>query len=121
VPILSGHEDQDAQGQGETTITELIQTDPPKYSLILIDEIESSLHPRAQRRLIRDLANVARERELQIMLTTHSPYILEELPEKARMQIFWSDEDRKVMTGVSAQFAMSKNGRCSASRLRNLC
>jgi predicted ATPase len=96
------------QGQGETTITELLQTDHPKYGLILIDEIESSLHPRAQRRLIRDLANVARERELQIILTTHSPYILEELPEKARMQIFWNDEDRKIMTGVSAQFAMSK-------------
>ncbi len=96
------------QGQGETTITELIQSDQPKYGLILIDEIESSLHPRAQRRLIRDLANVARERELQIILTTHSPYILEELPEIARMQIFWDEESRKVMTGVSAQFAMSK-------------
>jgi hypothetical protein len=24
------------------------------------------------------------------------------------MQIFWNDEDRKIMTGVSAQFAMSK-------------
>ena len=96
------------QGQGETTITELIQADLPKYGLILIDEIESSLHPRAQRRLVRDLANVARERELQIILTTHSPYIIEELPENARMQIFWSEDDRKVMTGVSAQFAMSK-------------
>jgi hypothetical protein len=96
------------QGQGETTVTELIQTDWPKYSLILIDEIESSLHPRAQRRLIRDLANVAQERELQIMLTTHSPYILEGLPERPRMQSFWSEEDRKVMTGVSAKFAMSK-------------
>lgn len=96
------------QGQGETTITELIQADLPKYSLLLIDEIESSLHPRAQRRLIRDLANVARERELQIILTTHSPFILEELPENARLQIFWSEDDRKVMTGVSAQFAMSK-------------
>lgn len=96
------------QGQGETTITELIQTDYPKGGLILIDEIESSLHPRAQRRLIRDLANVAREREVQIILTTHSPYILEELPERARMQIFWDGEDRKVMTGISAQFAMSK-------------
>lgn len=96
------------QGQGETTITELIQADLPKYGLILIDEIESSLHPRAQRRLIRDLADVSRERELQIILTTHSPFILEELPENARMQIFFNNDDRKVMTGVSAQFAMSK-------------
>lgn len=111
VPVLQMKENSYSgyhQGQGETTITELIQADLPKYGLILIDEIESSLHPRAQRRLIRDLANVARERELQIILTTHSPYILEELPEVARMQIFWSDIDRKVMTGVSAQFAMSK-------------
>ena len=96
------------QGQGETTITELIQADLPKYGLILIDEIESSLHPRAQRRLIRDLADVARERELQIILTTHSPYILEELPENARMQIYKSGEERKIMTGVSAQFAMTR-------------
>jgi AAA domain, putative AbiEii toxin, Type IV TA system len=94
--------------QGQTTITELIQADLQKYGLILVDEIESSLHPRAQRRLIRDLANVARDRELQIIVTTHSPYVLEELPEVARMQIFWSDEGRKLMTGVSAQFAMSR-------------
>jgi len=44
------------QGSGETTVTELLQADLPKYGLVLIDEIESSLHPRAQRRLIRDLA-----------------------------------------------------------------
>lgn len=96
------------QGQGETTITELIQADLPKYSLILIDEIESSLHPRAQRRLVRDLAEVARQRELQIILTTHSPFVLEELPEQARLQIFWDGSERKMMMGVSAQFALSR-------------
>ena len=96
------------QGQGETMVTELIQADLPKYCLVLIDEIESSLHPRAQRRLIRDLATVARERDLQIILTTHSPYVLEELPENARMQIYHSDAERKLMTGVSAQFAMAR-------------
>ncbi len=96
------------QGQGETTIAELIQADLPKYSLVLIDEIESSLHPRAQRRLIRDLANVCRERELQIILTTHSPYVLEELPKTARLQIFEQNGERKVMIGVSPEFALSK-------------
>lgn len=96
------------QGQGETTVTELIQADLPKYGLVLIDEIESSLHPRAQRRLVRDLAEVARQRELQIVLTTHSPYVLEELPEQARLQILWDGEERRIMTGVSTQFAMSR-------------
>ena len=64
------------QGAGETTITELLQADLPKYGLILIDEIESSLHPRSQRRLVRDLAEMCRERELQIIFTTHYPVIL---------------------------------------------
>jgi len=73
------------QGAGETTVAELLEADLPQYSLVLIDEIESSLHPRAQRRLLRDLAERCRERQLQIILTTHSPYILEELPAEARL------------------------------------
>jgi predicted ATPase len=73
------------QGSGENMVTELLQTDLPKYGLILIDEFESSLHPRAQRRLIRDLAEQCRARELQIIISTHSPYVLEELPIEARM------------------------------------
>jgi predicted ATPase len=96
------------QGQGEMTIAELIQADLPKYGLILIDEIESSLHPRAQRRLVRDLATVCRERELQIILTTHSPYVLEELPREARLQIFEQDGLRQAMIGVSPEFALSR-------------
>lgn len=96
------------QGQGETTVAELIQADLPKYGLVLIDEIESSLHPRAQRRLLRDLAEVCRDRELQIIITTHSPYILEELPKEARIQIFEQNGTRQAMIGVSPEFALSK-------------
>jgi len=97
------------QGAGETTVAELLEADMPKYSLILIDEIESSLHPRAQRRLIRDLASKCREDELQIILTTHSPYILDELPLEARLQIIEpSSGIRGIVKGVSPEFAMSK-------------
>lgn len=111
IPVLEGETHSYSgyhQGQGETTITELIQADLPKNGLILIDEIESSLHPRAQRRLVRDLATVCRSQQLQIILTTHSPFILEELPEDARIQIFKQGGERKIMIGVSPQFAMSK-------------
>ena len=96
------------QGSGETTIAELLQVDLPRYGLVLIDEIESSLHPRAQRRLIRDLAAKCREREVQIILTTHSPYILEELPLIARTYILETQGAKKIVTGVSPQFAMTQ-------------
>lgn len=97
------------QGAGETTMAELLESDLPQYSLILIDEIESSLHPRVQRRLIRDLADRCRESDLQVILTTHSPYVLEELPPAARAYIFQSPSGlREIVYGVSADFAMTK-------------
>lgn len=96
------------QGSGETTIAELLKRDFPRYGLVIIDEIESSLHPRAQRRLVRDLAAVAREKECQIILSTHSPYILEELPLGARSYIIETDGTKTIANGVSPQFAMTK-------------
>src|SRR5690606_24419801 len=96
------------QGSGETTVAELLGVDLPKYGLVLIDEIESSLHPRAQRRLIRDLAEQSRIQECQIILTTHSPYILEELPLHARNYILEAAGGKEIVSGVSPQFAMTK-------------
>ena len=96
------------QGSGETTIAELLRTPLPQYGLVLIDEIESSLHPRAQRRLMRDLAAAARDRECQIVLSTHSPYILEELPLPARTYILETSGKKEIVAGVSPQFAMTK-------------
>lgn len=96
------------QGSGEITVAELLQADFQKYGLILIDEVESSLHPRAQRRLIRELADVCRERDLQIVLTTHSPIILDELPPEARTYILETEDSKKLVTGVSPMFAVAQ-------------
>ncbi len=95
------------QGAGELTIMELLQFEPKSNSIILIDEIETSLHPRAQRRLIRDLAEKCRQLDLQIILTTHSPYILEELPLNGRLYIL-DGEEKTIVRGVSPEFAMTK-------------
>ncbi len=97
------------QGAGETTVAELLSTDLQQYSIVLIDEIETSLHPRAQRRLVRDLAEKCRELEVQIVLTTHSPYVLDELPLEARAYIMQVKGDqRKIVYGVSPEFAMTR-------------
>jgi hypothetical protein len=96
------------QGAGETAIAELLKIKPRKYSLVLIDEVETSLHPRVQRRLVRDLASLCRELELQIVLTTHSPYVLGELPPEARVYIMQGAGGRQVISGVSPEFAMTK-------------
>lgn len=96
------------QGAGEMTIAEVVNWSIPNHSLLLIDEVETSLHPRAQRRLIRDLATIARQRDVQIILTTHSPYVLEELPDRARIQISVVNGAKNLLTGISPYFAMTK-------------
>jgi predicted ATPase len=96
------------QGAGETTITELLSLDIPYNSIVLIDEIETSLHPRAQRRLMRDLAEISRLKHVQFIVTTHSPYILDELPIFARIQILKDQSSKQVVHGVSSEFALSR-------------
>lgn len=96
------------QGAGEITAAELLALEYPRHSIILIDEIETSLHPRAQRRLMRDLATVARLKELQIILTTHSPYVLEELPDEARIYLMEGQAGKNPIVGVSPDFAMTR-------------
>ena len=47
---------------------------------ILLDDIEQGLHPKAQRDLIRQLRRLQEVRpELQIIVSSHSPYVVDEL------------------------------------------
>lgn len=57
-----------------------------KPNVILIDDIDRGLHPLAQRQLIQFLFRLQEEdKELQIIGTSHSPYLLDELgPEQVR-------------------------------------
>ena len=96
------------QGVGELAAAELLASEYIKYSVVLIDEIETSLHPRAQRRLVRDLCKIAREKEIQIILTTHSPYVLGELPPEGRIYLMDGAAGKNVVTGVSPDFAMTR-------------
>ena len=98
-------------GAGEVTTVEFLKTAIKQNSLVLIDEIESSLHPRMQRRLMRDLAVIARDKECQFIISTHSPYILDELPMGARLYVNaggGSGSEKDVLVGVSAAFSMTK-------------
>jgi predicted ATP-dependent endonuclease of OLD family len=54
-------------------------------SLILIEEIELGLHPLAQKGLINELMKIAFKKNLQIIFTTHSPFIFDKLPSEARI------------------------------------
>lgn len=97
------------QGAGEDTILDsfkLLQT-IPNQSLLVIDEVENSLHPQAQRRFVQYLLKLARIKKLQIILSTHSPFVLEELPDIARIMLVRLSDRKDIMYEVSSKFALS--------------
>ena len=106
----SGEVSQFHQGSGESITTEIISTlkNVPDKSLVLIDEVESSLHPRSQRQMIRKLLELARVKTLQIVITTHSPYVLEELPPDSRILLTRTKTGINVIYGASTEFCMSQ-------------
>lgn len=56
---------------------------PNRPSTILLDDFDHSLHPRAQMELVRmvkELLTVDEFKDTQIIATTHSPYVLDEVP-----------------------------------------
>jgi predicted ATP-dependent endonuclease of OLD family len=90
-----GELSQSPQGAGEDATLDFsrIIQGVPQSSLLIIDEVEASLHPRAQRRLTRFLLWLSRHRRVQVILSTHSPYVLEELPPEARIVMVQREMD----------------------------
>lgn len=50
---------------------------PPPRSLLLFDEPETGLHPRAQVELTRCVVDAAKVGDVQVVMATHSPYVVE--------------------------------------------
>ena len=62
-------------------LTVLVSQKVPK--VVLMEDVEQGLHPKAQREFIEVLRKLQEEKkDLQIVMTTHSPYIVDELSEK---------------------------------------
>lgn len=98
------------QGAGEDTVLDLLALlqDVPDTSLVLIDEIEASLHPHAQRRLMHYLLWLARTKQLQVIVTTHSSFIIDEVPPEARVFLARSQEGVKTLYGISSNYAVTR-------------
>lgn len=82
--------------------------DAPKKSLILIDELELGLHPKIQRRLMDVIFEVSRRDEKQFVVTSHSPTVISSVPDFARVFIDSNNGDRKTISPISINAALSK-------------
>ncbi|HGY11273.1 MAG TPA: hypothetical protein ENK36_02780, partial [Desulfobacterales bacterium] len=84
-------------GSGETAIFKLVhevQHSEPG-TLVLLDEPEVSLHPGAQYRLKLYLLEKIKEKRLQVIISTHSPFFSEFLPQSA-IKVFLESPNEKI-------------------------
>lgn len=71
---------------------------PSRPNLILLDDFDQSLHPQAQMELVTLIKRLLDEfTDLQIVATTHSPYILDQL-EPSDVHVFALRDDGTVAT-----------------------
>jgi energy-coupling factor transporter ATP-binding protein EcfA2 len=94
-------------GAGENALFEIFSIIHacPDSLLLVIDEIELSLHEEAQIALIRELKELCLKRKLQIICTTHSARILECLPPEGRIHLSKEGSRVVVMPGISPRYA----------------
>ncbi len=71
-------------------------------ALVLIDEVEAGLHPWVQQLLMLQLQQLALRNDLQIIVTTHSPVVLDSVPAHGR--IFLDRDERTGKVTVSPPY-----------------
>lgn len=97
-------------GAGENALFEVfsILYSVAEGALIVIDEIELGLHSEAQKKFMTNLKELCKKRKIQIICTTHSKDIFNQLPDDARIFIEKVNEKSIVNDSISAEFAFSK-------------
>ena len=83
---------------GERAILQLSQeVTQLKGALVLIDEVEAGLHPRIQQLLMLHLQQLALRNDLQIIVTSHSPVVLDSVPSNGKIFLDRDDVSGEVV------------------------
>jgi energy-coupling factor transporter ATP-binding protein EcfA2 len=110
-------------GTGEDALISLLARleSVPPGSLVIIEELETGLHPAAQRRAATALIEICWERKLQIIGSTHSHHVLDALPRESRLLVIPEGAEHRVVSAPSTRYALSEISEVAQSELLVLC
>ncbi|HGO8537548.1 AAA family ATPase [Streptococcus suis] len=112
-PSTANSSGQDNLGQILTSIYsfEKLKSDYPDYQggLIVIDELDASLHPAAQNKLVNFLIGKSIELDLQIVFTTHSLSLLEHIESIKTLQNRSAYIDTRYITKDTGNIEVREN------------
>jgi len=97
-------------GTGEDVVIQILQVldSSPKGSLICIEEIEAGIYPQALIKLAKHIQEIAIEKQLQIIITSHSEFFINALPPPARILLQKGDSQHEVIYLPTIQYAMGQ-------------
>ena len=97
-------------GAGEEVIIAMISriNELPNASIVLIEELELGLHPKAQKILIEKLFHIVYAKRLQLIFTTHSPFLFNAMPPEGKILLKKFDEQLEVIYRPSNFLAFSE-------------
>lgn len=93
-----------SMGAGEQRIFRILEAvnEAPRYSMILIDEIDLLLHADSLKRLIEHIYKIAEEKKLQIIFTSHS-LVLNSLRQYVKIKYLdWHPDRVDVYDGITS-------------------
>jgi hypothetical protein len=93
----------------------------PEGALVVIEELETGLHPAAQQKATRALVEIAAARKLQVIGSTHSHHVLDQLPRLARLLLIREGDSHRSISAPSTQLALSEISEASECELLVLC
>ncbi|CAA6799399.1 MAG: Conserved domain protein [uncultured Sulfurovum sp.] len=102
-------------GAGEEVIISLISriSSLPNASIVLIEELELGLHPKAQKLLMEKLFQIVYAKRLQLIFTTHSPFLFDAMPKEGRILLRKPSDELEVMYKPSSELAFTElTGEC---------
>lgn len=83
-----------------------------KNALILLDEPETSLHPGAQKSFLAFILHLTRQKQLQVVMSTHSPTMVDLLPSQSIKLLEETDGARcRIVPITHPQVAFNRLGR----------
>ena len=102
---------------GELCILKLIRAlhECPDRSLVLIDELELALHARVQIQLFHYLVEIANQKHLTVLFSTHSVSLLKSVPRK---YLIFLQRDQNTVTAITGCFPTYAIGNISLGEER---
>lgn len=110
-------------GAGEECLSNIVGTllDCPEGSIVAIEEIEIGLHPSTLPKLSDAILEIALNRKLQILITSHSAEFLRAFPKEGLILATRVDGEVEFMNQPNVEYAISRIGGNHSSAASILC